>query len=130
MAFMEWNERYSVGHSEIDKQHKRLFELVNNVADMVKMGVTPELERILADLTSYTLDHFKYKEKIMRDSGYPDLPAHLTKHENLVKEVSALQLKLKSGERVSMMGVTRFLADWLTNHIIKEDLQYRPFLKG
>lgn len=129
MAFIDWNDRFSVGHAEIDKQHKKLFKLVNNVADLVKMGITPELKKIIADLTSYTLEHFRFEEKVMRDSGYKDLASHIKKHEDLVKEVSALQLKLKAGERVSMMSVTRFLADWLTNHIMKEDMEYKPFLK-
>ena len=129
MAFMEWNERFSVGHVEIDKQHKRLFELVNSVSDMIKMGMTPELDRVISELTSYTLEHFRFEEKVMRDHNFSDLSAHIKKHEDLVKEVAAFQLKLKAGERVSLMSITRFLADWLTNHIMKEDFAYRSAIK-
>ncbi len=32
------------------------------------------------------------------------------------------------GGHVSPKAVVRFLADWLTSHILREDMEYKPFL--
>jgi len=124
MPFMAWEDRFSVGHAEVDKQHRNLFELVNNVHDMIKMGVTPELDRILDELDNYTREHFQYEESVMRVSGYSDLMAHKQKHTDLLNQVQFFRKQLHNGERVSLVNVTKFLAQWLTTHILIEDMAW------
>jgi hemerythrin len=35
---------------------------------------------------------------------------------------------MTEGGHISTKAIVRFLADWLTSHILREDLEYKPFL--
>ena len=130
MVFLSWHERYSVGSAEIDAQHKALFDLVNRFDDTMQTGMTAESVGIMDDLISSTIEHFKFEEDLMAQVAFPQLPGHKQMHGELIKQVREMRAKVKAGGYVSTKSIVRFLADWLTNHIIREDLGYKPYLKG
>jgi hemerythrin-like metal-binding protein len=128
MAFLPWHERYRVGHAELDGQHKKLFELVNHFDDVIQMDLADELGRIMEDLIAETAAHFKKEEELMLMVGFPKLSEHRKMHEDLLKQIKEVQTKMKAGGHVSTKSVVRFLADWLTNHILREDMELKPYL--
>lgn len=128
MAFLPWHERYSVGHAELDGQHKKLFELVNHFDDVIQMGLVDELGRIVDDLIVDVAAHFKHEEQLLQQAGFPKLPEHKNMHADLIKQIQEVRNKMKEGGHVSMKSVVRFLADWLTNHILREDMEFKPYL--
>lgn len=130
MAFLSWHARYTLGNAEIDTQHRKLFELVNHFDEVIKMGMTEELSRILDDILTYTLGHFRFEEELMAKVGFPQLSSHQKVHIELIRQAQDMQAKMKRGGHVSARAVARFLSDWLTNHIIREDMEYRPYLKA
>lgn len=129
MALFTWSEKYSVGNVEIDNQHKKLFEIINNISDMSKMGMTPEVKRVLDELVVYTKMHLSFEEKILASVNYPDLDKHKRLHEDLKLQLKDFEDKLSEGTRISIVTVIKFLNSWLNDHIMKEDFAYRPFLK-
>ena len=130
MAFLAWHERFSVGHAELDAQHQQIFELVNHFDDVILMGMTVELGRILDDLIASTIRHFRFEEDLMQQVGFPQGADHKQMHEALLRQVQEMRASVKAGGHVGTKSVVRFLADWLTNHILREDLEYRPYLNG
>jgi hemerythrin len=38
MSMSEWKQEYSLGHGEIDTQHKRLFELASELHAAMSLG--------------------------------------------------------------------------------------------
>ena len=130
MAFLSWHERYRIGNVAIDDQHKKLFELVNHFDDVIKMGMEDELGRIVDDLISSSVAHFKFEEELMEQAGFPALDDHKKMHEELIGQIRDMRAQMKAGGHVSTKSVVRFLADWLTNHILREDMAYKPYLKG
>jgi hemerythrin-like metal-binding protein len=130
MAFLSWHERYSVGHAELDAEHKRLFELVNHFDDVIQMELAGELGLILDDIVSSTVAHFRREEDLMKQAGFPRLAEHKDMHHELINQIMEERAKMKKGGHVGTKSVVRFLADWLTNHIIREDMEYKPYLKG
>ncbi len=128
MAFLSWHERYSVGHAEIDAQHQKLFELVNLFDDVIQMGIPGELNRIVDDLISLSVAHFRFEEQLLQGADFPRLAAHRKLHEELIVQVKEMRIQMKDGGHQSMKGIVRFLADWLTNHILREDMEYKPYL--
>jgi len=129
MAFLSWYDRYSTGNAEIDTQHRKLFELVNHFDSVIKMGMTEELGRILEDIITYSIGHFSFEEELMEMAEFPQFQSHKKIHEELIKQVQDMRARMKEGGHASSTSVARFLADWLTNHIIREDLAYKPYLK-
>ena len=125
MAYMDWKENYSVENALIDKQHQALFDLVNEVADKVKAGNMPEVKAVVNRLAAYTVDHFRDEEAIMKKAKYAGLEDHQMIHAELIGKVQELQLKLEKNRPVSMVGIIRFLSDWLKVHILNDDIRSR-----
>ena len=128
MAFLSWHERYSVGHAEIDLQHRRLFELVNHFDDVIQMELPGELPHIVDDLIRLSEAHFHYEEGLLQDTGFPLVAEHRKIHRELLDQLRGMQSSMLVGGHVSHKAVVRFLADWLTNHILREDMGYRSYL--
>ncbi len=128
MAFLSWHERFGVGHAEIDLQHRRLFELVNHFDDVIQMGMHEELPHIVDDLISLSEAHFRFEEGLIQRSGFPRVAEHRKMHDELLDQVRMMRRSMMVGGHVSHKAVVRFLADWLTNHILREDMEYKAYL--
>jgi len=130
VAYMEWKAQYSVENAMIDRQHQALFVLVNEVADKVKAGNMPEIRGVVDRLAAYTVEHFRDEEAILRKAGYAALEDHEMIHAELLEKVQDLRTKLEKNQAVSMVGIIRFLSDWLKDHILKDDMAYKTAIKG
>ncbi|HOS30258.1 MAG TPA: hemerythrin, partial [Treponemataceae bacterium] len=61
--------------------------------------------------------------------SYPDKEAHMAAHRIYVDKIHELIERNKKGELGISISVLDFLMDWITNHIMKTDMQYVPFFK-
>lgn len=132
MALIIWKEAYSVNIAEIDNQHKKLIELINNLHDAMITGkAKEEMSKILSGLVDYTLYHFATEEKIFDQYDFPGSKAHKKQHNDFIEQVAALQKKHEDGERVLTIDVMNFLRDWLNDHIMGSDKKgYGPYLNS
>lgn len=131
MALINWNPTYSVGIKEIDNQHMKLVELVNELHDGMKAGKGKEtLGNILNELTKYTAFHFGYEEQLFDKYTYPETTMHKRQHQDLVAQVIDYKTNFESGKAVLSMDIMNFLRDWLANHIAGSDKKYTAFLNG
>ena len=65
MSLIKWNDSFSVNVVKIDQEHKKLFEMVNELTDAMKAGHGKDvLGNILDRLISYTAFHFQTGGKI------------------------------------------------------------------
>jgi hemerythrin len=126
MPLIDWTEKLSVGVPSIDTQHKKLVAMANELYDAMKAGHGKDvLNKTLDGLINYTVTHFKYEEKLFAQTGYAASKPHLKEHEDLTKQVLAIQEKMKAGVSFSQsMQVMEFLKNWLTNHIQGSDKSY------
>lgn len=130
MTFALWSSDYETGHLDVDRQHRRLFELVNELHEAMAKGHGREaLEPALKALATYTLEHFATEEALMRETGYPDLERHRDKHEALARQVDELLLRFSKGYLTIPSTLSRFLADWLKHHIREEDVAFIAWMR-
>ncbi|WP_321368706.1 bacteriohemerythrin [uncultured Desulfuromusa sp.] len=127
----QWKDEYNTGVALMDKQHRRLVELINQLFQCMKDGGDRMmLAEIVDELVNYTVTHFRAEEDVMRKHNYPDLEAHQQIHKNFVDKVGVYAGKLKAGERLPPADIYNFLKDWLISHIEKQDRDgYGQFLK-
>jgi hemerythrin-like metal-binding protein len=131
MPFATFSEDLRLGHEQIDRQHASLFETVNLLHDAMRAGNSrQELGRILGFLRDYTVKHFQTEEAFMRDTGYPDMEAHLAEHASLVQQVRDLEEKHAAGSMTISLTVMTFLKDWLEHHIGEVDRKLVGHLRG
>jgi len=70
---LEWNDKFSVGISMIDEEHKKLFGILNKVIVVKEHNGNPEeLWEVLSEMTNYALTHFKTEEAYMKECNYPE----------------------------------------------------------
>lgn len=125
---LSWNEGYSVGIQEIDDQHKRIIGMINGLYKAIEKGAAENtINKTLHALVDYTQTHFLFEERLLREAGYPDYADHVAMHENLVLKVAELA-EMNKNDSHARLGNTliTFLYDWLTHHILHNDMDYAP----
>ena len=129
MALLTWSTEYSVEVEAIDKQHQKLFAMVNELHDAMKAGKgTQTAPRILKKLVEYVCEHFALEEAMMAEAHYPELARHKAEHDKLTSEVAKMLQDIESGKTVLSMKLLQFLRSWLQDHIAGVDKKYMPYL--
>lgn len=121
-----WNERYHIGVDQIDREHEKLFHILNK---LYAFGRKKEKNRwVCRESVKYFKDHalwhFADEEEYMASIHYPDLSMHKRIHKNFRERVlPALELELEQSD-YSECSVNHFLnvcAGWLVRHTLIED---------
>lgn len=131
----KWKEIYSCNISEIDAQHKKLFELGENVYDIVSLkdgfDHYDEIMSSLYELQKYALYHFDFEEKLMKAYDYEDLETHKKQHKAFVDKIVLLAKQdIDENQHKVSMDILIFIADWIENHILKTDTNYKDYLNS
>lgn len=131
MPLIDWSRDFSVNIRELDSQHKRLVNLINELHDAMLAGKGRDmLGKVLSGLAEYTAAHFSKEEDVMESNGYPFYTPHKREHTEFAIKVIQTKREFDRGRIVLGTEMMRFLKDWLSNHIIKSDKAYTSFLNG
>ena len=128
MAFMRWNNRFSVQIKEIDLQHRELLSLVNRLQDCPDEDNVFVLSRLVKDLKRYAYYHFQTEEKYMAHFGFPQLPQHIQKHQDFIEKISEISARVDDGKPVAVEDIKAFLKKWIIGHVMEEDLKIKEYL--
>lgn len=124
-----WNNSYSVGNPHIDRQHKILLSLTNDLLEGIKENKGTEIiSDILSGAMDYTQTHFTYEEIILKHSKYPGYETQRVLHEEFQSEINSIIEKYKKGAFDGLL-LLDFLRKWWSHHICKEDKQYESYIK-
>ncbi len=125
----EWTEEYSCKNEIVDKDHKKLFDLLNELLDAMKNRKSKDvLEKILLELSHYAAEHFTREEKLFMNTDYPNKEEHLKQHKDFTNKVYNLYLDYKMGRIALSIDIAIFVKDWLVNHIMKTDKEYVDYI--
>ena len=126
---IEWKDDYSVGIEEIDNDHKKLINLLNQVNTAYDYAMSESYEKeALNDLVNYTKYHFEREEKMMEDNEYPDLKAHKLQHRKMIEQVNQFVERYNNEGHECLHIISDFLTQWLINHINGTDKAYSKHL--
>lgn len=128
MACVEWSDNYNTGIPDIDREHRGLFALINDLHGKVKAGSgEASLKSTIEALTDYVNYHFDREEILMKASDYEDLESHVAGHRKLQSQLEAYKQSFeRSPEQFDMADFMAFLSFWLKNHILQSDMAYVP----
>jgi methyl-accepting chemotaxis protein len=123
-----WDDSYDVGIEEVNRQHKVLINILNEIYNLQKNQRSGQMiRRVLEGLVEYTVNHFGYEEYLMNKYGYPDYDGHKISHQKLLGQVTSFVNRLDRGDDVAD-ELLDFLKQWLSKHIKVTDKSYGPFL--
>ena len=125
MALIQWDESFSVHVQEIDNQHKALIKMINDYYDAVlRKELREGLAQLLQSLETYTIRHFETEERYFDRYGYEDAAEHKKRHATLRRQVREFRERVNGEKIVLPFEIGKFMTDWLTNHIKKDDRRY------
>jgi hemerythrin len=128
MAYLEWNDTFSVHVQEFDEHHKRIVDMINELRDVMEQGIEDAGEvDIVRNLIDYASTHFRAEERYMTQFGFAAHELHKAEHDRFIERVLGFQKRLSRRETVMPDELLRFLKDWLVTHILGTDKQYSQF---
>ncbi|MBI5846882.1 MAG: hemerythrin family protein [Nitrospirae bacterium] len=128
MAYLEWNETFSVHVQEFDEHHKRIIAMINEIRNSTgQLNDDSSVSEKVHSLIDYASTHFKAEERLMTQFGFAEYEAHEAEHDRFIAQVLEFQERLRKGEKVVSNELMTFLKDWLVKHILGTDKQYSQF---
>ena len=130
MPLFLWKPSYELNVPEIDKQHRRLVGLINELYEAMKEARGEvALDYILRELQVYISEHFAAEERIMKIYGYPDYEEHVIEHRNLAAQVEDLNQVRAYGGTISTPELMSFFSSWLREHLAETDKKFGQYVK-
>lgn len=126
MALIEWSSKMETGIEAMDRDHKRLVELLNNLHSMIRDNKTSktDLEVIVEDVYDYTKYHFHLEERLLRMAKNPSYEKHKEMHDKLAKTAENIKLKLiERPEKFHAEELFDFISSLFMRHVLGEDLK-------
>jgi len=106
-----------------------LLDILIQLNEALMAGETGTVTRpLLKRLVGSTKEHFADEEKLMAKTKYPELAAHRAHHVELTHRVLKYVSRYDSGEVAMNLELIKFLREWLINHILREDMEYGPWM--
>ena len=126
-----WNYNFECGIEEIDEQHKKLVELLNNLANTLTQEEDIEIEEAFNQLAKYAQYHFKSEEAIWEKYFInSDLfISHKKSHSSFLPKVIEIREK-NNNFQDTIEEIVIFLIRWLAFHIIDEDKRLALVIKA
>ncbi len=127
---LTWNYSLETGIRQIDQQHRKLIELINELEIAHENGRNAEaLKNVLPRLTAYAQFHFKTEERLMEHLTSSTHKAHhISEHRKFAKEVILIETVDCVEPTKTVVRLLDYLKSWLVNHIMKTDKELAGYI--
>jgi hemerythrin len=129
---VSWSSTLSCGVKIIDDQHKALLNLTNDLFNHCIGDEEAEqayFKKIITEAVEYTKNHFTTEEQLMQATKFPGYHEHKREHDLFIYTVVEQIKKFQKTQKVSLLEFTRFLKNWLLQHIAISDKLYFEYFK-
>ena len=135
--FVEWQNKWYLGHEIIDRQHRHLAEIFNSLCELNFNidGQTDSAQRSnqlheqLNIFYEKTKEHFKFEDDLMLKENYPDHTEHARNHLMLLAELKQYLRHIEQELDHINTGTLDSLKAWFISHIISDDKKLVDFLQ-
>ena len=123
-----WNDRLTIGHLDIDREHKRLFHIASRLFEANDAGISQsDIGDILCELADYTGKHFAHEEFLMYQAKYPLCAEHVVKHWNFIQRLSLMINTYERAPHEVLQKLQSVIIEWLLQHIMADDMKFGEF---
>ncbi len=121
-SWVAWDKNLSVGIDTIDEHHRYLFDLINDLFEVVSnnRGVR-EVARLINATDAYAKVHFRAEEQMMRRFDYAGIHLQEQEHQAFETKIREFYEELYDNPLIAQFDVLSYLRDWLIHHIRIED---------
>jgi diguanylate cyclase (GGDEF)-like protein/hemerythrin-like metal-binding protein/PAS domain S-box-containing protein len=126
---LQWQASWECGNNLMDEQHRSLLNMGNDLVESSLNGSEFEvLNQKLDKLINHILKHFQDEENLLAQVEFPDFEKHVYEHKDLVDKALKLKAKFREDEIKPSEAFEFIVNDIITEHLLKEDIQYYPYL--
>jgi len=131
---VEWNESLATGSAELDRQHRRLIDLANELdaAESDSHISEERLRTFVEEIIDFANDHFLQEEEFMREVGYPPelIQRMIEVHRGFTARARELVLDFRAAESVDLEAVHASVTDWLVHHVFTIDRELGEWVRS
>lgn len=125
MPFFIWKESFNTHISVIDRQHQRIFAVLNRLYEATQAPVDRKsVKQSLHEMNEYAYHHFTTEERLMAQYEYSELEAQKSQHKYYEEQMIQLTRAFNEEDVKSCKSLLVFLKDWFLGHILQEDLKF------
>jgi hemerythrin len=119
-----WQKSLILGSREIDGQHERLLDLIDQLEEVMRLGQSRRKQAAaLTDLLAWTKVHFAFEESLMDNYGLTASATHKAHHREFLEQVETVTTKFTAGTVNLTSKLIGTLRSWQKDHIVKDDLR-------
>ena len=125
----QFTEDCIIGIREIDQQHEKLFELINEILELLHNDILQDkhhqVQNILEELKEYADIHFVSEEAYMAAINDPELEIQKKQHMVFRERINSLDfmgIDEIDAQHELLEELMRYLTRWLYHHILSSDL--------
>ena len=127
-SLVSWKDCYKIDVPEIDEQHKKFLDLVNDAQIKLDSSESGDFDSIINALEEYAKYHFAFEEELFEKSNFPDLTQHKQEHKQFIDKVRQLRLDFEYTNPLVAKKTIDFMCKWFISHIIKNDRKYMDYI--
>jgi hemerythrin len=134
MESFHWGQHFITGLSEVDDQHHRLVDIINQFSSLLADNVIhiEDVDRLYNQLADYAVYHFQEEEKLMSavkvDSRH--FNHHVEVHKSFLDDVSFIYSGISPDNLEQANSFLKFLIHWLAFHILGQDQDMAKQIKA
>lgn len=114
-ALIAWRDAFEIGIAEVDFEHRKLIELINQVYGESDEGLMT-IDELLGEIYSGIASHFALEEKDMAAMGWAELDAHKEDHESLLDQLRDIMDHAATAGDLDVADLGLRLSSWFSGH--------------
>ena len=131
---LKWDEAaMATGVAEVDQQHQKLIDHLNELFRLMREGHGKEgIDSFVDFLTDYADTHFRHEEGCMTAYRCPVAAANKIQHMQFMRLLGGYRKRLQDEGPTGSLAieVQHTVGEWIRNHIIKTDTHLRSCVKA
>lgn len=122
----EMKEEYLTGIPQVDEEHTKIFELAEEVyqllQDELRYDKYDDLIKLVDELKNYTKYHFEHEEEYMESIDYGAIFIQRAQHKAFIQKLNEFAVNEgDSDHEESIIELLNLITEWLIDHILKMD---------
>jgi len=130
MGRIPWEKFFTIPIKEINNQHKKIVDFINETYDNLDKGSLnlKEFDNFYGRLENFADWHFGTEEKYFDQFNYPDALGHIAEHNKIKGRIQELEKKFFAQRDTEVIFETlNLFDDWLFHHLMEFDKKYVDF---
>ena len=129
MTWITWGEKQASGHAGMDRAHRKLVDLINQLAEGMENNKPKAFcNKTLDQFIEHAGTHFFIEEQLMDRHRYPKAKEHKALHAKLTKDVLAFKALYDAGGTADFIILYVILESWLARDMGEADKELADFI--